>query len=126
MDITELRLSVPAALQGFALISEGPASDWREQALCAQTDPESFFPDKGGSPREAKQVCLSCAVRVECLNDALDNDERFGVWGGLSEKERRKLKHNRIAHDATVENDSEPTYSAEASAAVRDPEGTAA
>ena len=65
---------------------------WREQALCAQTDPESFFPDKGGSTREAKRVCQGCEVRAECLEYALANDERFGIWGGLSERERRRLK----------------------------------
>lgn len=61
---------------------------WQERALCAQTDPESFFPEKGGSTREAKKVCLACEVRSECLEYALSNDERFGIWGGLSERER--------------------------------------
>ncbi len=65
---------------------------WQERALCAQTDPEAFFPDKGGSTREAKRVCLSCEVRGECLEYALAHDERFGIWGGLSERERRRLK----------------------------------
>ena len=68
------------------------ALGWQERALCAQTDPEAFFPEKGGSTREAKKVCLSCDVRGECLEYALSNDERFGIWGGLSERERRKLK----------------------------------
>lgn len=65
---------------------------WQADALCAQTDPEAFFPEKGGSTREAKRVCLSCSVRTECLEYALAQDERFGIWGGLSERERRKLK----------------------------------
>ncbi len=65
---------------------------WQERALCAQTDPEAFFPEKGGSTREAKRVCSSCEVRAECLEYSLLNDERFGIWGGLSERERRKLK----------------------------------
>ena len=65
---------------------------WQEQALCAQTDPEAFFPEKGGSTREAKKICLSCEVRTECLEYALASDERFGIWGGLSERERRRLK----------------------------------
>ena len=67
-------------------------ASWQEQALCAQTDPEAFFPEKGGSTREAKRVCGSCDVRVDCLEYALANDERFGIWGGLSERERRRLK----------------------------------
>lgn len=66
--------------------------DWREQALCAQTDPEAFFPEKGGSTKEAKKVCRACEVRQECLEYALTNDERFGIWGGLSERERRALR----------------------------------
>ncbi|MDP9432712.1 MAG: WhiB family transcriptional regulator [Actinomycetota bacterium] len=65
---------------------------WQEQALCAQTDPEAFFPEKGGSTREAKKVCVGCPVQVECLEYALAHDERFGIWGGLSERERRRLK----------------------------------
>ncbi len=66
-------------------------TDWRENSLCAQTDPEAFHPEKGGSTREAKKVCMSCEVREECLHWALDNNERYGIWGGLSERERRKL-----------------------------------
>jgi WhiB family transcriptional regulator, redox-sensing transcriptional regulator len=65
---------------------------WQDRALCAQTDPEAFFPEKGGSTREAKRVCRSCDVRGECLEYALENDERFGIWGGLSERERRRVK----------------------------------
>ena len=70
---------------------------WQERALCAQTDPEAFFPEKGGSTREAKKVCLSCEVRVECLEYALEQDERFGIWGGLSERERRRLKKRAVS-----------------------------
>ena len=65
---------------------------WQADALCAQTDPEAFFPEKGGSTRDAKRICTTCDVRGECLEYALQNDERFGIWGGLSERERRKLK----------------------------------
>lgn len=71
--------------------------EWVERALCAQTDPEAFFPEKGGSTREAKKVCASCDVRGECLDYALAHDERFGIWGGLSERERRKLKRRQAA-----------------------------
>lgn len=71
--------------------SDDPES-WQERALCAETDPESFFPEKGGSTREAKRICSGCEVRAECLEYALAHDERFGIWGGLSERERRRLK----------------------------------
>lgn len=85
------------SLMSFDLSAELPVGNveeltWQERGLCAQTDPEAFFPEKGGSTREAKRVCLTCEVRAECLEYALANDERFGIWGGLSERERRKLK----------------------------------
>ena len=70
--------------------------EWQERALCAQTDPEAFFPEKVGSTREAKRVCMSCEVRVQCLDYALENDERFGIWGGLSERERRRVKKRAV------------------------------
>jgi WhiB family redox-sensing transcriptional regulator len=69
----------------------GLGGDWRDLALCAQTDPEAFFPDKGESTAAAKKVCAVCEVRAECLQDALDRHEMYGVWGGLSERERRVL-----------------------------------
>ena len=72
------------------LLGDAPA--WQEQALCAQTDPEAFFPKKGGSTREAKRICGRCEVKADCLDYALGHDERHGIWGGLSERERRKLK----------------------------------
>ena len=57
-------------------------ASWQERALCAQTDPEAFFPEKGGSTREAKRICTGCEVRGECLEYALEHDERFGIWVG--------------------------------------------
>jgi WhiB family transcriptional regulator, redox-sensing transcriptional regulator len=83
----------PLGLDIFATgvdAAEGLA--WQDRALCAQTDPEAFFPEKGGSTREAKKVCRSCEVRADCLEYALEHDERFGIWGGLSERERRRIK----------------------------------
>ncbi|GAA1215199.1 MULTISPECIES: WhiB family transcriptional regulator [Prauserella] len=70
--------------------------EWQERALCAQTDPEAFFPEKGGSTREAKRICQGCEVKDDCLEYALAHDERFGIWGGLSERERRKLKKRAV------------------------------
>jgi WhiB family redox-sensing transcriptional regulator len=75
---------------------DGATLPWQEQALCAQTDPEAFFPEKGGSTREAKRVCGRCDVRGDCLSFALAHDERFGIWGGLSERERRRLKRRAV------------------------------
>jgi WhiB family redox-sensing transcriptional regulator len=62
--------------------------EWSTAALCAQIDNEIFFPDKGGSTREAKRVCLMCEVRRQCLDFALEHDIRYGIFGGLSVKER--------------------------------------
>ena len=78
------------------LFDDAEEQEWQERALCAQTDPEAFFPEKGGSTREAKRICQGCEVRSECLEYALAHDERFGIWGGLSERERRKLKKRAI------------------------------
>ncbi len=88
--VDPVQLGVP----GVRRPTEGDenALAWQSDALCAQTDPEAFFPEKGGSTRDAKRICTTCDVRGECLEYALNNDERFGIWGGLSERERRKLK----------------------------------
>jgi WhiB family redox-sensing transcriptional regulator len=69
-------------------------SAWQEQALCAQTGADFFFPEPGSSVREAKRICGMCEMRSACLEYALNNDERFGVWGGLSEKERLSLRRS--------------------------------
>lgn len=71
--------------------------DWRQEALCAETDPEAFFPEKGGSTRDAKRMCARCDVTEQCLAYALATGQRFGIWGGLSERERRKLEKGRRA-----------------------------
>lgn len=96
-QLGEDRQRVELSLLDFTVAdAEDGELSWQERALCAQTDPEAFFPEKGGSTREAKKVCVSCEVRAECLEYALENDERFGIWGGLSERERRKLKRRAI------------------------------
>lgn len=89
--VDPINLGVPGVRRP-AETGEDTALAWQSESLCAQTDPEAFFPEKGGSTREAKKVCASCEVRTQCLEYALENDERFGIWGGLSERERRKLR----------------------------------
>lgn len=70
----------------------GPtATEAFEDALCLQVDPDLFFPDSGQSAEPAKRICRRCPVRAECLEYALRHGERFGVWGGLSERQRRML-----------------------------------
>ena len=76
--------------------TEADAQSWQEQALCAETDPEAFFPEKGGSTREAKKICTGCEVKAECLEYALGNDGRVGSWGGVCERERRRLRRRAV------------------------------
>src|SRR2546430_3857483 len=78
--------------QGVVADLLGNAPEWQERALCSQTDPEAFFPEKGGATREAKRICSRCEGKDECPEYAVGHDERFGIWGGLSERERRELK----------------------------------
>lgn len=67
-----------------------------EDALCAQIDPELFFPDKGGSNAQAKEVCKACSIRPECLLEAIENDFWDGIWGGTSVRERQAFKRNQL------------------------------
>jgi WhiB family redox-sensing transcriptional regulator len=91
-DVLGMAGAFDAGLPGLDAEDQG----WQESALCAETDPEAFFPEKGGSTREAKKICTGCEVRTECLEYALSNDERFGIWGGLSERERRRLRRRAV------------------------------
>ncbi|MFY1679526.1 MULTISPECIES: WhiB family transcriptional regulator [unclassified Streptomyces] len=69
-----------------------PVPAWQDAALCAQTGADFFFPEPGSSVREAKRICGLCPIRSTCLEYALERDERFGVWGGLSETERLAIR----------------------------------
>jgi WhiB family transcriptional regulator, redox-sensing transcriptional regulator len=86
----------------FALFADDGELAWQERALCAEVGPggDWWFPEKGGSTREAKRVCWSCEVRAECLSYALETGQGFGIWGGLSERERRRFKRQREAQAA--------------------------
>ncbi|MEM9036962.1 MAG: WhiB family transcriptional regulator [Actinomycetota bacterium] len=68
---------------------------WWEQANCLGVDPDLFFPERGASTREAKEVCRGCVVREDCLEYALAKGEKFGIWGGMSERERRRIRRER-------------------------------
>lgn len=74
-----------------------PAPDmkWQAKANCLGADPDLFFPPQGGLVWPAKEVCRGCAVRDCCLEFALANGEKFGVWGGMSERERRTIRRQR-------------------------------
>ena len=72
---------------------------WMEDGLCRQTDPELFFPEKGGNAEPAKSICRRCPVTAECLDWALSHrhESAYGVWGGTTERYRRNLRHRKAA-----------------------------
>jgi WhiB family redox-sensing transcriptional regulator len=71
-----------------------PDPEWKQLGLCNQVDPDLWFPDRGASAREPQRICGDCPVRAECLEYALETDQRFGIWGGTSEQERRRIKRD--------------------------------
>ncbi len=77
-------------------------NNWQDQANCLGVDPDLFFPERGASTREAKEVCRGCVVRMDCLEYALVNGEKFGIWGGLSERERRRLRRQRAQSNRRI------------------------
>ena len=72
-----------------------PRPSWFDRAECKYLDTSLMFPERGATVKDAKATCMSCAVREECLEYALSNAEKFGVWGGKSERERRVMRHQR-------------------------------
>ena len=77
------------------LLLQPAKQPWQRQANCMGVDPDLFFPERGASTREAKEVCRGCVVQEDCLEYALANGEKFGIWGGLSERERRRIRRRR-------------------------------
>jgi WhiB family redox-sensing transcriptional regulator len=69
-------------------------ADWAVYGACRSGDPDTLFV-QGAEQNRAKAICLGCPVRTECLADALDNGVEFGVWGGMTERERRALLKRR-------------------------------
>lgn len=87
----------PGAVPSSALPTTGVAAwrhDWAGQGRCSSSDPDALFV-QGKEQRLAKVVCRGCPVIAECLADALDNRTPFGVWGGMTERERRALLRSR-------------------------------
>jgi WhiB family redox-sensing transcriptional regulator len=73
---------------------------WYSEALCAQTDPEAFFPIRGGTTAPAKKICAACPVRQKCLDWSLEQGELHGVWGRVGYKARQKMLKERRAGEA--------------------------
>jgi WhiB family redox-sensing transcriptional regulator len=76
-------------------LDDDDVEGWQDKANCLGVDPDLFFPSRGASTREAKEVCRGCVVRLDCLEFSLVSREKFGIWGGLSERERRRLRRQR-------------------------------
>jgi WhiB family redox-sensing transcriptional regulator len=118
--ITQMQFGVEAPLTGPAdclferkggpdmrhlLGTEHEDESWQDLANCLGVDPDLFFPERGASTREAKEVCRGCVVQGDCLEYALRNGEKFGIWGGMSERERRRIRRQRaVARAAALEN----------------------
>ena len=75
-------------------VGTGWMEDWAPMGSCSKSDPDALFV-QGAAQNRAKAVCFGCPVRAECLADALDNRTEFGVWGGMTERERRALLKRR-------------------------------
>ena len=86
-DVRENQMEQPTETDG--------GESWQMFANCLGVDPDLFFPERGASTKEAKSVCQGCVVREDCLEYALANGEKFGIWGGLSERERSRIRRQR-------------------------------
>lgn len=100
--IANRRTAARAASLSELLGIDAQATKWVRDAVCAQTDPEAFHPDKSGSVEPAKAVCAVCPVLAECRAYALEHNEQFGVWGGLSARERRQIRTGAVTVDRLV------------------------
>lgn len=98
------------------LPSMRPIPLFRETARCAEVDPELFYPQRGGSPRPAKRICAACECIGRCREWALEHGEQYGVWGGLSAIERRRVVRRRKTEAAAVSSiDSAPNAESQSS-----------
>jgi WhiB family redox-sensing transcriptional regulator len=66
--------------------------EWHQEALCAQTDPEIFFPEGNTTTKQAKAICKTCPVSLQCLEYALKRTEVYGIWGGTTATERQRMR----------------------------------
>ena len=66
--------------------------DWQLDGLCTQTDPDLFFPVNAAQQKAATKICAECPVRILCANFAIQTNQEFGVWGGLTEEDRKQLR----------------------------------
>jgi WhiB family redox-sensing transcriptional regulator len=102
------------ATDGAAGLMFPAPPEWTALAVCGQTDPEEFFPEKGGTTALAKKICRSCPVTAQCLDYALTHNEQFGIWGGRSPAERgvllEEIPLDNTADDTWFTNGDDFTY----------------
>jgi len=101
----DVKFDASASIQLLPIVMPAPAAlplgEWHGRGLCAGEDPDVFFPSRGEPGTQARQICAACAVRDECLAYAIGADE-FGIWGGLDQDERRKLRRRQRRKRANV------------------------
>jgi WhiB family redox-sensing transcriptional regulator len=86
---------IHAGLEELRKALQGDEMAWQDDANCKGANADLFFPERGASTRAAKAICRECRVRAECLEFAIETGEKFGIWGGMSERERRKVRRER-------------------------------
>jgi WhiB family redox-sensing transcriptional regulator len=85
---------ITAGTRELQILADVREMGWADRASCGEVGGDEWFPEKGGSSRQAKKVCRGCEVRAECLQYALEHDERWGIWGGTSERQRRTMRRS--------------------------------
>lgn len=93
--VLEVHADSRAPLMLFTDCAADDGPTWQDQANCLGVEPDLFFPERGEPTKHAKAVCEGCVVKAECLEFALVNGEKHGIWGGKSERERRRLRRER-------------------------------
>lgn len=95
-----------------------PNRDWADLGRCATADPELFFPQPGADSTVARAICRTCPVRRQCLEYALVTGQRHGIWGGMTESQRRRLRRHHPAAGTPMADEVEPADEAADDTAV--------
>lgn len=87
--------SAPLSSHGTTRASKSSSEEWKLHGVCRTVDPELWFPESSAGGFRAKRMCRSCPVQMECLEYAMANNEVFGIWGGMTTSERKKMRRMR-------------------------------
>ena len=80
---------------------------WADYGSCTNTDPDLFFPQPGADTSYARSICRGCPVRLHCLDYALESGQKHGIWGGMTESQRRRLRRRSHPSNPGVPRDDE-------------------